>query len=276
MKKILIFLLCTMLLFMGCVIAKNDTISTPIATEIPAATDIKPQETANSLPSSTALPNRVDGSGDTSAYSAFIDDCYKYDTYEISLILEASMGMDDSLAYEISFLLPKGWYCLDQALARELYLGATEGRKAQLFDSRLWFYDDNDMCMGAIGIKRSNIAAGWIESSASGIQAFYSAVNSDQLYRFVTDEYYFPVAQSTLQFTDRFAVSAITEVLYTREYLSSFGINSESDRLNMGILSRRPEDNVYVCIEFFGAELDIMSLSDIARSISWGGTKAAD
>lgn len=176
---------------------------------------------------------------------------------------------------ELQFFLPAGWYCLSRPYERELYLGATEGRMSGLLDSRLWIYNEQDICVGALGIA----ASAGVSAEDTGEERFrhmYEEISAGSDYRFAIDEFCFFVPKSTLQYDDRFDsadVNIITQVYYSKEYRESFGYNSKGDVTNTGILSSRPEDAFYVCFEFYGRILDTKTLCDIAKSIAWGGKR---
>lgn len=272
MKKLLIISIIALLFAAGC--SKSSiNVESPMKTEVPAPS-------GTPISSSGCIIN--DGSNNLInadldwIVGADIENSNEYQLFNVTITANASEGHKEAITYAIEFMLPKEWYCLKETASRELYLGATEGKNADMFDQRIWIYDQTEVCMGAIGIKRSESEADKEIYSIDEIKSFYSDINSKSDYRFTIDEYYFPVFKSTMQFKNRFEASAITEVLYTKEYLNSFKINSDNDRLNIGILSRRPHDNVYVCMEFFGGRLDSIELMDIARSIIWGGMKTAD
>lgn len=274
MKKTLIILLSLILLLTGCTGLKEGDEDKPSPTPIQSESSATPQATAEHQSSTSNFKDRIYGSDDVGMYN-YIAEADDYRVFNVSLEVEPEDEYSDAASFEIKFLLPEGWYCLKEPFATELYLGATEGINCKLFDSRIWIYDNTDICMGAIGIKRSKISSDERIDSAEELQKFYAGINSGNDYRFTTKEYYFPTAKSIMQFENHFEANAITEVLYTKEYLKSFGKNSKNDRLNMGILSKRPDDNVYVCMEFFSGRLNSVELMDIARSVVWSGAEAS-
>lgn len=270
MKKILIILLSLILLLAGCTRMDewDGEINTPApsqgeASAVPQATSIH----QNNVP---AQKDRIYGSDKVGMYN-FVKEPSKYNVFNISLETKMENDYLDTAVFEIEFLLPAGWYCLREPIELELYLGATEGDNCKLFDSRVWIYDNTDVCVGAIGIKRSNVPSGERMDSSEDVHEFYASINSDTDYCFITDEYYFSTAKSIMQSENHFEANAITEVLYTTEYLASFGKIVKNDRMNMAILSKKPNDNVYVCMEIFSGRLNFAELMDIARSINWSG-----
>lgn len=273
MKRTLIILLSLILLLTGCTGLRDGDEDKPSATPIKSESSATPKATAQHQSSTSNPKDRIYGSDDVKIYN-YVAKPSDYMVFSVNLEAEPADEYSDAASFEIKFLLPEGWYCLKDPIATELYLGATEGVNCKLFDSRIWIYDDTDTCMGAIGIKRSELSSDERIDSAEELQKFYSDINSGSDYRFTTKEYYFPTAKSIMQFEDHFEANAITEVLYTKEYLKSFGKNSQNDRLNMGILSKRPDDNVYVCMEFFSGRLNSVELMDIARSVVWSGAEA--
>lgn len=272
MKKILITLLSLILLLAGCTGIKEGDEEKPTPAPNQGEASAVPQATSiyqNNVP---APKDRIYGSGKVGMYN-FVTESSGYNVFNISLETKPENDHLDPAAFEIEFLLPKGWYCLKEPIELELYLGATEGVNCELFDSRIWIYDNTDVCVGAIGIKRSNASSDERMDSAEDVQEFYASINSGTDYCFITDEYYFPTAKSIMQFENHFEANAITEVLYTTEYLASFGKIVKNDRLNMAILSKKPDDNVYVCMEIFSGRLNSIELMDIARSIVWSGVE---
>lgn len=274
MKKTLIIMLSLILLLTGCTGLKEGTDDKPSSTPIQSESSATPEATAVYQSNIPAPKDRIYGSDDVEIYN-FVSKSDDYRVFNISLEVEPENDYLDAVSFEIKFLLPEDWYCLKEPIATELYLGATEGVNCKLFDSRVWFYDNTDTCMGAIGIKRSKVPSDERIDSAEEIQKFYSDINSGTDYRFTTKEYYFPTAKSIMQFENHYEANAITEVLYTMEYLESFGKSVKNDRLNMAILSKRPDDNVYVCMEFFNGRLNSVELMDIARSVVWSGAEAS-
>lgn len=274
MKKTLIILLSLILMLTGCTGLKEGDEVKPSATPIKTELDETPSATAQHQSSISNPKDRIYGSDDLEIYN-YLDESSDYMVFSVSLDAEPDDTFSDSVTYEIKFLLPKGWYCLEEPISTELYLGATEGVNCTLFDSRIWFYDKTDTCMGAIGINRSKVPSGDRIESVETLQKFYADINSGFDYRFTTKEYYFPTAKSIMQFENHYEANAITEVLYTVEYLESFGKSVKGDRLNMAILSKRPDDNVYVCLEFFSGRLNSVELMDIARSVVWSGAEAS-
>lgn len=273
MKRALIILFSLILLLTGCAGLMEGDEEKASFSPIQSGSSATPGATAQHQSSIPNLKDRIYGDDDAGMYN-FIEKSDNYSVFNISLEAESEDEYSDVSSFEIKFLLPKGWYCLKEPVSKELYLGATEGVNCKLFDSRIWIYDNTDTCMGAIGIKRSKLPSDERIDSEEELQKFYSDINSDADYRFTTKEYYFPTAKSIMQFENHFEANAITEVLYTKEYLKSFGKNSKNDRLNMGILSKKPDDNVYVCMEFFNGGLNSIELMDIARSVVWSGAEA--
>lgn len=274
MKRTLIILLSLILLLTGCTgLMEGDEVK-PSATPIKIESSATPQATAQHQSSTSNPKDRIYGSDDVEIYN-YVAESSDYMVFSVNLETEPADEYSDAASFEIKFLLPVGWYCLKEPIATELYLGATEGVNCKLFDSRIWIYDNTDTCMGAMGIKRSKVPSDERIDSAEELQKFYADINSDTDYRFTTKEYYFPTAKSIMQFENHFEANAITEVLYTKEYLKSFGKSVKNDRLNMAILSKRPDDNVYVCIEFFNGRLNSVELMDIARSVVWFGAEAS-
>ena len=274
MKRTLIIILSLILVLCGCTgLTEEKDEGNPSSTQTQIESSAMPQFTFQTQSSNSDPEDRIYGSDDLGIYN-FVTESDDYRVFNVDLEAEAENEYSDAESFEVRFLLPEKWYCLKEPTATELYLGATEGANCGMFDSRIWIYDNNDTCMGAIGIKRSTLPSDERIDSAEELQKFYSDINSGSDYRFTTKEYYFPVAKSIMQFEDHFEANAITEVLYTKEYLKSFGKNSQNDRLNMGILSKRPDDNVYVCMEFFSGRLNSVELMDIARSVVWSGAEA--
>ncbi len=273
MKKTLIILLSLILLLTGCTGLKEGVDDKPSPTPIQSESSATPEATAQHQSSTSNPKDRIYGSDDIEVYN-YIERSDGYRVFNVSLEVEPENDYPDAVSFEIKFLLPDDWYCLEEPIATELYLGATEGVNCKLFDSRIWFYDNTDTCMGAMGIKRSKVPSDERIESQEELQKFYSDINSGFDYRFTTKEYYFPTAKSIMQFENHYEANAITEVLYTAEYLESFGKSVKGDRLNMAILSKRPDDNVYVCMEFFSGRLNSVELMDIARSVVWNGAEA--
>ena len=284
MKKLLILILISAALLTSC--AAPDYGIGLKADNTAAPTERAEKPTAEPEPDETPLPahqgsdtdgKRYDGTADIYSFCSVNNDDGRYVGFVVELTRTDTDGTKHG--YDVRFILPTGWYCLTIPYSDEAYLGSTKGSKAYMFASRLFIYDDEDSCVGAVGLGSSIRSMAEYEGDEKrGVNEFYHGINSDPDYRFATDEYYLIVARSTLQFSDRFDeanTNAITEVYYSKEYLCSLGYNFESDKMNVGILSSRPGDKCFVAFEFYYRILDMLTLNDIARSVYWGGERTS-
>lgn len=280
MKKLLILILILAALATACSSADYGIGLKADNTDAPTEHAVKP----TSEPYETPLPaypdtgtegRRYDGTPDINSFCSVNNDGGRYEAFCVELTRTDTGGKLHS--YEVRFILPTDWYCLTVPYADEAYLGSTQGSKAYMFSSRLFIYDDEDRCVGAVGLSSGIRSMEEYEGDEKrGVSEFYHSVNSDPDYRFATDEYYLIVARSALQFGDRFDeanTNAITEVFYSKEYLCSLGYSFENDKTNVGILSSRPGDKYFVAFEFYFRILDMQTLNDIARSVCWGGER---
>lgn len=282
MKKLLIMIIITAALMTCCsspdygIGLKTDNTALP--------TEPAERPTGEPMPGETPLPaytgsetdgRRYDGTVDINSFCSVNNDDGRYSGFVVELTRTDTDGTEHG--YDVRFILPTGWYCLTIPYADEAYLGSTQGSKAYMFSSRLYIYNDEDRCVGAVGLGSSIRSMAEYEGDEKrGISEFYHGINSDPDYRFTTDEYYLIVARSTYQFTDRFDeanTNAITEVYYSKEYLRSLGYQFEEDGMNVGILSSRPGDNCFVAFEFYYRIVNALTLNDIARSVCWGGER---
>lgn len=254
---IAVYTLCAVIMSVACSTKQG------ISTQAPSAVaTAQPQErTAAPIPADAILGTDKFPSNYKQRFSNF-EENYEFFTVNMIMILVDSSSV--AIDYPISFLLPKGWYCLNSPDDIPIYLGGDE-----LFDTRTYIYNSFGDCVGAIGLRHSSFYNKESFKSIDDINNFYMDINSDEDYYFTTREYYFPVSYSTLQFTDKYSAAALTQVFYSEDYLAQHGIQSDVPLMNPAIVYRYGTSITYLCFEFDCDVVNFNELSDIARSLSW-------
>ena len=154
--------------------------------------------------------------------------------------------------FELHFVLPKGWTVREKTADGKqplyLYSGAF---------SRLYLFDTDDTCAGAVGYSTFQL----YEGAEDNLQAIYSQIALGNGYRFDLRESYSVAASTDTTET------GYMDVYYSKNFMQAF-TEDPSERTNKGILSYDKTRLIYVALEFEGSALTDAEWETIAKSIT--------
>lgn len=241
----------------------DDIFTFDISAHSPQITPDTNQEAIENTPSHTVPSNAI--------YGVPFSKDDNFSLFSLDFPVTVPSNIDNLDAYDVepfnlSFLLPKGWYCLTTPVAPELYLGARYGNLTGIGAaySVIWLYNELDVCVGAVGYNTYNS-----DETGNDYEMIYQDINQDKDYRFATSEYYYVVSDNnSVSGYNNDTFTAVTQVYYSTEILHYYGHWEAFSLMNMGILSHNNKLDVYVAFEFFSISLNSIELIDIAKSIS--------